>query len=48
MSKTGTVEMAGLIKGAASPEGDNMTPAYYVRIEDLPPVLIFEEWLETA
>ena len=48
MGKTGTVEMAGLVKGAASPEGDNMTPAYYVRIEDLPPVLIFEEWLEAA
>lgn len=48
MGKTTTVETAGLINGAASAEGDSMTPAYYIRIGDLPPVLIYEEWLETA
>ena len=48
MGKTATVEIAGLINGAASAEGDSMTPAYFIRIGDLPPVLIYEEWLEVA
>ena len=48
MGKTGTVEIAGLINGAASATGDSMTPAYYIRIDNLPAVLIHEEWLEEA
>ena len=48
MGKTATVEIAGLINGAVSAEGDSMTPAYYIRMGDLPPILIYEEWLETA
>ena len=46
VGKTTTVEIAGLINGAVSAEGDTMTPAYYIRIGELPPVLIYEEWLE--
>ena len=48
MGKTATVEIAGLINGSASVEGDTMTPAYYVRIGDLPAILVYEEWLEEA
>ncbi|MCH8893385.1 MAG: hypothetical protein IIB32_07765 [Chloroflexi bacterium] len=48
MGKTAIVEIAGLINGAASATGDSMTPAYYIRIGELPPVLIYEEWLEEA
>ncbi len=48
MGRTATVEIAGLINGAASAEGDSMTPAYYIRIDNLPAILIHEEWLETA
>ncbi len=48
MGKTGTVEIAGLINGAVSATGDSMTPAYYIRIDNLPAVLIHEEWLEEA
>ena len=48
MGKTATVEIAGLINGAASAAGDSMTPAYYIRIDNLPPILIYEEWLEAA
>ncbi len=48
MGKTATVEIAGLINGAASAVGDSMTPAYYIRIQSLPPILIYEEWLEDA
>ena len=48
MGKTATVEIAGLINGAASAAGDSMTPAYYIRIDNLPPILIYEEWLEIA
>ncbi len=48
MGKTATVEIAGLINGAASADGDPMTPAYYIRIDDMPAVLIYEEWLEDA
>jgi len=42
------VEIASLISGAASVGGDSMTPAYYIKIGDLPSVLIYEEWLEDA
>ncbi len=48
MRKTTTVEIAGLINGAASADGDSMTPAYYIRIDDLPAILIYEKWLEEA
>ncbi len=48
MGKTATVEIAGLINGGSSSDGDSMTPAYYIRIGDLPPVLIYEEWLEAV
>ncbi len=48
MGKTATVEIAGLINGAASAVGDSMTPAYYSRIQGLPPILIYQEWLEDA
>jgi len=48
MGKTATVEIAGLISGAASADGDSMTPAYFIRIDGLPAILIYEEWLETA
>ena len=48
MGKTATVEIAGLINGASSASGDTMTPAYYIRIGDLPAILIYEEWLEDA
>ena len=43
MGQTATVEIAGLINGAASAEGDSMTPVYYIRIPNLPPILIYEE-----
>ena len=43
MGKTATVEIAGLINGTASAEGESMTPAYYIRIGDLPQILIYEE-----
>jgi len=46
MGKTATVEIAGLISGAASTDGDSMTPAYYIRIDNHPPILIDERWLE--
>ncbi len=46
--KTATVEISGLIYGAASAVGDSQTPAYYIRIQGLPPILIYEEWLEDA
>lgn len=48
MGKTGTVEIAGLINSAVSASGESMTPAYYIRIDNLPAVLIHEEWLEEA
>jgi len=48
MGQTATVEIAGLINGAASASGDTMTPAYYIRIGKLPAILIYEEWLEEA
>ncbi|PKB71458.1 MAG: hypothetical protein BZY87_05260 [SAR202 cluster bacterium Io17-Chloro-G6] len=48
MGKTATVEIAGLINGAASAEGDTMTPAYYIRIDNLSPILIEEHWLEAV
>ena len=48
MGKTATVEIAGLINGATSATGDSMTPAYYIRIDSLPAILIHEEWLEDA
>ncbi len=48
MGKTATVEIAGLINGASSADGDSMTPAYYIRLENQPPILIDEEWLEPA
>ena len=48
MGKTAVVEIAVLISGAASVGGDSMTPAYYIKIGDLPSVLIYEEWLEDA
>ena len=48
MGQTATVEIAGLINGAASADGDSMTPAYYIRVPNLPPILIHEEWLEDA
>ena len=48
MGNTATVENAGLINGPVSADGDSMTPAYYIRIGDLPAVLIYEEWLEDA
>ena len=53
MGKTATVEIAGLINGAASADGDSMTPVYHIRIDDLPAILIpailiYEEWLEEA
>ena len=48
MGKNATVEIAGLISGAASAEGDSMTPVYYIRIDNLPVVLIYEEWLKDA
>ena len=44
MGKTGTVEIAGPV----SANGESMIPAYYIRIGDLPAVLIHEEWLEAA
>ena len=46
MGKTATVEIAGLVNGAASADGDSMTPAYYIRFENQPLVFIYEEWLE--
>ncbi len=46
MGKIATVEIAGLISGAASTDGDSMTPAYYIRFDNLPPILIDESWLE--
>ena len=48
MGKTATVEIAGLINGATSADGDSMAPAYYIRIDNLPPILIEEHWLEAA
>ena len=48
MGKTATVEIAGLVNGAASADGDSMPPAYYIRLENQPPILIDEEWLEPA
>ncbi len=48
MGKTATVEIAGLVNGAATVEGDSMTPAYFIRIKGLPQILIYEEWLEPA
>ena len=48
MGKTATVEIAGLINGATSADGDSMAPAYYNRIDNLPPILIEEHWLEAA
>ncbi len=48
MGKTATVEIAGLINGSASAEGDAMTPAYYIRIDNQSPILIDEYWLEPA
>lgn len=48
MGQTATVEIAGLINGSASVEGDSMTPAYYIRIPNLPAILIDEKWLEEA
>ena len=46
--ETATVEIAGLINGATSADGDSMAPAYYIRIDNLPPILIEEHWLEAA
>ena len=46
MGKTATVEIAGLINGATSDSGESMVPAYYIRIDNLPAILIHEEWLE--
>lgn len=48
MGKFATVEIAGLINGGTAAEGEYMTPAYYIRIDDLPAILIYEEWLEEA
>lgn len=48
MGKTATVEIAGLINGSASADGDSMTPAYYIRFDDLRSLLIDEQWLESA
>ena len=48
MGKIATVEIAGLINGGTAADGDSMTPAYYIRINDLPAILIYEEWLEEA
>ena len=46
MGKTATVEIAGLINGATSDSGESMVSAYYIRIDNLPAILIHEEWLE--
>ena len=48
MGKTATEEIAGLINGTTSASGDSMVPAYYIRIDNLPAILIYEEWLEYA
>ncbi len=49
MGKTATADIAGLINGAPSADGDSMTPAYYIRVENHPAVvLIYEEWLKEA
>ena len=46
MGQTATVEIAGLINGPVSADGDSMTPAYYIRLPNLPAILIDEVWLE--
>jgi len=48
MRKTATEEIAGLINGATSASGDSMVPAYYIRIDNLPAIFNYEEWLEDA
>ena len=46
MGRTATVEIAGMINGATSASGDSMVPAYYIRIDNMPAILIQEQWLE--
>ncbi|MBT98339.1 MAG: hypothetical protein CL902_06910 [Dehalococcoidia bacterium] len=48
MGRTATVEIAGLINGASSASGDSMVPAYFIRIDNMSPILIHEQWLEDA
>ncbi|HAA94188.1 MAG TPA: hypothetical protein DCE26_00665 [Dehalococcoidia bacterium] len=46
MGKTATVEVAGLVNIARWNEEGDMSPAYYIRVDDLPLILIDEQWLE--